>query len=177
MTFCPNTSESTCCPLKNPPKQAVQSRVRLLNRFAARSRLCLACLWIILAAPACARPASTAPGVLPSSTGPQPQDLRITGVRVTAGAGIQVDGSAVLPEGSCIMTSLIENDQPAGWWPTSSCIYSDPYGLWQIIIPLGRRGAPEALDPQAQYEIIAWWTERPEDVQARFPFDFRPPGE
>ena len=118
----------------------------------------------------CVRPASTAPATTPNQT----DLIRVVGVQVTQGTGVYVTGESNLPEGACVRTSLIEDNTPVSWWPEDVCIESST-GQWEILVPLARRGAPDALREDAQYEIQAWWPDNEAGSTTRFPFDLQGP--
>ncbi len=42
---------------------------------------------------------------------------------------------------------------------------------WEILVALGKNGAPEHLADNIDYEIHAWWPKKPEETSAHFPFD------
>ena len=116
---------------------------------------------------ACTRPASTETITLPAPPGPEQWMVQIERVEIQAGVSIAVNGSAILPPDGCLRTELLENGQPVEWWPDESCVAPDPSGQWELVVPLGRAGAPNELNPQAEYEVHAWWPEAPEQVQGQ----------
>ncbi len=132
-------------------------------------------LGLILFLPACSRSASTPSGTLPPPPGPEQWAIMVQSVQVTTNASIEINGEAILPSGGCVQTRLLEDGQPVSWWPQDTCIQPDTRQQWQMVVPLGRKGAPEALNPQVEYEIEAWWPEQPNEIQAHFPFDLQPP--
>lgn len=144
----------------------------------------------------CARQASTAPatfptyktpfdvplqaspaGAIPISTAEQStQQITIDSVQVIQGSGIYVMGTTSLADGECIQTELLADDQPTAWWPLDLCIQVET-GLWEILVSLGRRGAPQKLDEEIHYQIHAWWPKAAQETSIFFPFDLgRPPG-
>ena len=133
------------------------------------------CCLFLLFLTACTRPASTQAITLPPPPGPAQWMIQIERVQVNTGASIEINGSAILAEGGCIQTELLENGQPVAWWPKDTCIQPDTRGTWQMVAPLGRKGAPPTLDSQSEYEIHARWPDHSEAVQTHFPLDIQPP--
>ncbi len=135
-------------------------------------------LGMMIAGAGCARPASTlaATWSYPTASSPTGADwtVGVTSVLVRQGTSIEIDGTAHLPPGSCLKTRLMENNLPVDWWPQDACISPDG-ATWQMVVPLGRKGAPQALNPQAAYEVQAWWPDQPQETLDRLPFDLTPP--
>ncbi len=120
---------------------------------------------------ACTRPASTPPFTYPTRSAP---GVTVEQVQVDQGTGIYLSGRSTLPNGECIKTELLEDGKKANWWPADTCVTVDT-GNWEMLVGLGREGAPEHLDPKNNYEIHAWWPKNPEKVTTRFPFDLTGP--
>lgn len=137
------------------------------------SRLTSVARWIIqvlvytLLLAACTRPASRAPAILATDQAPT---ITIDSVRVDQGEGIFVTGKSTLPEGKCLKTELLINRQATGWWPRDVCIEMDETGQWELLVALGRNGAPAQMQPGQEYELHAWWPEKPDLVTTRFTF-------
>ena len=120
---------------------------------------------------ACTRQASTAPVAVPSQSAPH---IGIRRVQVTQGTGIYILGETDLPDGECIQTELLAEKRPEAWWPRDVCIQVES-GQWEILVSLGRRGAPVQLDEEIQYEIHAWWLNDAQATSIYFPFDLSGP--
>lgn len=104
------------------------------------------------------------------------QLISIDRVQVTPGTGIYVHGITNLPDGECIQTNLLADNQPELWWPRDVCIQVET-GQWEILVSLGRRGAPAQLDDDIHYEIHAWYPKVGQETLISFPFDLSgPPG-
>ncbi len=119
----------------------------------------------------CTRPASTPPFVSTTSNAPR---VTVDQVQVNQGTGIYLSGRSTLPNGECIKTELLEDGKKANWWPVDACVTVDT-GNWEMLVGLGRQGAPDHLNPGINYEIHAWWPKNPEQVTTRFPFDLTGP--
>lgn len=105
------------------------------------------------------------------------QLIRIDSVQVTQGTGVYIHGITALPDGECIQTDLLADNQPESWWPRDVCIQVET-GQWEILVPLGRRGAPSQLGDDIQYEIQAWYPKGGKETWVSFPFDLSgPPGD
>ncbi len=124
---------------------------------------------LILAA--CTRPASIPPVRIATSSTPS---ITVEQVQVDQGAGVFVSGRSNLPNGECVKTELLADKKVVEWWPRDTCIEIDSY-QWEMLVALGRNGAPERLDPNVEYEIHAWWPKNPAAVSTRFPFDLNGP--
>lgn len=120
---------------------------------------------------ACTRPASKPPFVYATSSAPR---VTVDRVQINQGTGIYFSGRSTLPNGECIKTELLEDGQKANWWPVDACVTVD-LGQWEMLVGLGRSGAPDRLDPGKSYELHAWWPKNPEQVTTRFPFDLTGP--
>lgn len=133
-----------------------------------------ASLWLIpllILITACTRTASTSPTILTTDS---ISPIIVDQVRVTQGTGIYVSGSASIAEDDCVQTELLENDQPTQWWPSDICVQVGE-GRWELLAALGRDGAPEQLDPTAQYAVRAWSRAQPDATSIEFPFDLEGP--
>ena len=98
--------------------------------------------------------------------------VTIRGVGVDADQ-ISVSGTSTLPDGTCILTSLRTSGQVQGWWPADACATVQK-GAWQIVVPLGKEGAPPQLDVSLLYEVHAWQRGQP-STDVMFPFDLTGP--
>jgi hypothetical protein len=113
---------------------------------------------------------------LPATPTQNIQLISIDSVQVTQGTGVYVHGITDLPDGECIQTNLLADNQPESWWPRDVCIQVET-GQWEILVSLGRRGAPTQLDDGIQYEIHAWYPKVGQETLISFPFDLSgPPG-
>lgn len=120
---------------------------------------------------ACTRPASKPPFVYATNSA---QRVTVDQVQINQGTGIYVSGRSTLPNGECIKTELLEDGKKANWWPVDACVTVDT-GHWEMLVGLGRSGAPGQLKPGIDYEIHVWWPKAPEQVTTRFPFDLTGP--
>ena len=120
---------------------------------------------------ACTRPASQPAVVYATDNAPR---IIIERVQVSEGSGIYVHGRSTLPDGECVQSELFAGQEVLDWWPRDVCVEISA-SQWEILVPLGRGGAPQQLDPAAAYEVHAWWPEQPEEVTTRFPFDLSGP--
>jgi hypothetical protein len=104
----------------------------------------------------------------------QPPTGRITikGVQVSSEQVI-VHGQSTLPNGTCLGTELWADGELQTWWPTDACARVQD-GAWQLAVPLGAEGAPNELDPTAQYMLRAWLPGGPNIVSV-FAFDLAGP--
>ncbi len=125
----------------------------------------------VLLLAACTRPASIPSIVIATNSTPS---ITVERVQVDQGAGVFVSGRSNLPNGECLKTELLANKKVVDWWPRDTCIEIDSY-QWEMLAALGHNGAPERLDPNAEYEIHAWWPKNPAAVSTRFPFDLNGP--
>jgi hypothetical protein len=140
----------------------------ILNNKQILLALCLLVSGILTA---CTRSGSRAPFVYATDSAPR---IMIDKVRVNEGNGVYVSGRSTLPNGECVQTELLVDQQPASWWPRNVCIQIDS-GQWEILVALGMNGAPAQLDPNAAYLIHAWWPTHPDTTFTRFPFDLKGP--
>jgi hypothetical protein len=99
--------------------------------------------------------------------------VTIKNVRVDADQ-ISVSGTSALPDGTCILTSLRTGRQAREWWWPADVCATVHRGAWQIVVPLGKEGAPARLDPTLIYEVRAWQQGRP-STKVAFPFDLAGP--
>jgi hypothetical protein len=129
------------------------------------------CAAIVLSA--CVRPASTSPAATPSIS---VLSVSIVRVRISPENGIFVTGTTNLPNGECVKTELLANDAVEPWWPRDVCVQVDS-GQWEILVPLGRHGAPARLNADAQYEIRVFWPTDPERVTDNLHFNVNSPEE
>jgi hypothetical protein len=120
---------------------------------------------------ACTRPASLPAVVHETSSAP---GITIEQVQVSQGAGIYVAGRSSLPNGECIKTELLANQEAVKWWPRDVCVEIDLH-QWEILAALGRNGAPERLDPNLKYKIHVWWPKDPAAISTEYPFDLNGP--
>lgn len=137
----------------------------------------LASLSLLLAA--CTRSVSTEPYVKPTSGTPQNATtaapiVSIEDARVTQGEGIYITGHAALADGECIKTNLLAGGQAAAWWPKDICVQVDA-GQWEMLVSLGRSGAPQQLDPKAAYTLQAWWPNQEQATLTQFPLNLNGP--
>jgi hypothetical protein len=140
---------------------------RLKRKLPILLMLCV----ILLAG--CKRSLSTPNGPLPTQS-VAPDAVKIGSVKVTQGGSIEVDGKADLPDGACVETMLMENEQAVEWWPKDVCIQPDG-GDWQMVVPLGRNGAPQNLNSQNNYEMRAWRPDESAKTLTAFPFELTSP--
>lgn len=152
-----------------PTQKKPSSQPDRLRLLALSLLLCLTGSLIA----ACTRMASTAPATLPSAGA---YTISIVRVRVTQETGMYVQGQTDLPDGKCLITRLLADGENLDWWPGEVCV-EVASGEWEILVPLGRRGAPSELDDTVQYEIRAWWSENPQEANTTFPFDVNGPPE
>ncbi|MFO7919146.1 MAG: hypothetical protein R6V13_13840 [Anaerolineae bacterium] len=103
-------------------------------------------------------------------------DLQIVRVRVAREEGeMTVRGETSLPDGACIQTELLVDDEAASWWPDTACAEVED-GEWKMEASLPPAGL--AGTPQAMYVVRATAEGYPELEAARFPFDlYGPPCE
>jgi hypothetical protein len=108
--------------------------------------------------------------------------LRVVHVRVAhEEEKVTVWGEASLPDGTCIQTQLLLNDEVVSWWPSGACAQVQDGG-WEMDVSLPPAGAPDGGDfdeaSQAMYVLRATAEEYPEIEAARFPLDlYGPPSE
>src|SRR6266545_3898463 len=114
---------------------------------------------------ACNRPASRPAVIYATSSAPE---IAIDRVQINQGAGVYILGHSTLPDGECVNTELLSNHKTVDWWPRDVCVTIDS-GHWEMLVALGRNGAPARLEPNIAYEIHAWWPKDPSKTSARFP--------
>lgn len=136
-------------------------------------------LWLLLLGTilsACTRSVSVSPLAQPTLTAPPSSSslVKIDQVKVIDNKGIYISGHSNLPSGECIKTNLLADQKAVDWWPRDVCIQPDA-GQWEMLVSLGRNGAPAQLDSKASYELQAWWPKQEKETQTRFPFDLQGP--
>ena len=124
-----------------------------------------ACCWLalplaIVLLTGCTRAISTAPVVTPTAS---VRHVSILRVRISPENGIFVSGTSNLPDGECVKTGLLSDGKAESWWPGDQCVQVAS-GKWEMLVPLGRRGAPATMDPESQYEMRALWAGDPDKV-------------
>jgi hypothetical protein len=137
------------------------------NRFVGSLAVLLVAVFIT----ACSRSASQAPFL---SATPAGATIAIDRVQITQGTGVYIAGRSTIPGGECIRTELLADGKTVDWWPGDVCIEAGA-GQWEMLVGLGRDGAPDQLAEGVQYEVHAWWPAQPEKVTTRFPFDLDGP--
>lgn len=126
---------------------------------------------LLLLITACTRTASTSPTLITTESA---SPITVDQVRVTQGTGVYVSGTATIAEDDCVLTELLENGQPVGWWPKDICVQVG-VGRWELLAALGRDSAPDQLDSTAQYAVRAWARAQPDATSIEFPFDLEAP--
>lgn len=137
---------------------------------ASRNRFSILLFTVLLAA--CIPNATRATS---SDVPAQTQRITVNSVRVDSGQGIYITGQSSLPKGACVQTELLADQKPQAWWPKDACIEPDDTGSWELLVGLGRNGAPQSLAAGVQYEIRAWWSKNETATSTRFPFDLDGP--
>jgi len=99
--------------------------------------------------------------------------ITIERVQTASDQQIIFAGRSTLPEGTCLQTQLFADGEPEAWWPSKACVPVQDGSAWQIVVPLAKGEAPEALDPGVQYMLRVWQ----EDllIEAVFWFDLAGP--
>jgi hypothetical protein len=100
--------------------------------------------------------------------------ISIDSVEVDPKSFIRAGGMSALPDGACILTQLLQEYQPVPWWPVDTCA-NVQMGRWDIQVILRQSGYPEQLDPNAAYNLLAWYRQDPEIEADPFPFDLQGP--
>lgn len=93
---------------------------------------------------------------------PPSASITIEGVEVTT-AQIAIRGTSTLPDGACVSTELWAEGAPQMWWPRDTSVPVQN-GTWQLLVPLGRDGAPPKLDATARYVVRAYQRHSPDVV-------------
>jgi hypothetical protein len=143
--------------------------VSVERRLTTAAQIILGSLLSVILLSACTRLAT------PSLTTEEVARITIQSVRVMPNEGIYVTGTSTLPAGECLKTELLANHDSEVWWPRDLCIEMDDSGIWELLVALGRSGAPQQLEQGRQYEIRAWWPGNPEESMTRFNFDLDGP--
>jgi hypothetical protein len=89
--------------------------------------------------------------------------LTITGVRATFGQSVELSGRSAGPDGSCVLTVLLADEEIVEWWPSVRCAPVEA-GEWAQSVALGEGGAPSDLDPHVQYVVRAWDADEPAET-------------
>lgn len=101
--------------------------------------------------------------------------ITIRGVHIQGKEDVLFNGESTLPEGSCILTQLYENEQPLVWWPSERCAQVK-FGRWELSVRLSEeQGAPEELRETEMYILRAWQKDDPAIEAQYFPFDLQGP--
>lgn len=132
---------------------------------------------LILFLVACRDSASPTQGVtICGSPNPQFSDLiNIRGVQIHDQSDVGFRGESTLPDGSCILTQLCEDDVPLPWWPTNRCALVED-GRWEIQVRLSEeQGASQELCETEMYILRAWQKDDPAIEAQYFPFDLQGP--
>jgi hypothetical protein len=119
----------------------------------------------------------TAPAPTPTptvvSTG-RPDRIVISGVSVRYRDAIVIKGGSTLPDGSCILTRLLTEDEPVAWWPDQTCA-EVRNGGWLLVVELTEEGVSRELSEDVEYVIAAWSKDDPAVEAEPFPLDLQPP--
>jgi hypothetical protein len=89
---------------------------------------------------------------------------------------IKVTGTTNLPDGTCILTRLVDNQEDLSWWPQETCA-TITSGSWELEVPFGQNNAPDQLDPERSYLLHAWQKDAADNQAEPFPFELAPPME
>ena len=101
--------------------------------------------------------------------------ITIRGVHIQDKSDVGLRGESALPDGTCILTQLYEDDRPLDWWPSERCALVKD-GRWEIQVRLSEeQGAPEDLSETAMYILRAWQKDDPAIEAQYFPFDLQGP--
>jgi len=95
-------------------------------------------------------------------------------VQVASGSHIAFEGRSSLPGGTCLLTELAADGAAVSWWPAGQCVEVED-GRWEVSVPLGERGAPEALSEEKQYVLRVWARDDPSVQATPFWFDLSGP--
>ena len=94
----------------------------------------------------------------------------IRDISVEPGVRMELTGTTTLPEGNCVYTQLAQDSAAVDWWPVGKCFpVSQPE--WSFAVPLGAEGAPQNLEPEADYCIRVWWPGAPSVTLAEYHFN------
>lgn len=135
-----------------------------------RTSLIILSVFFFLSVSACTRSASQNPVQTP--TGSQ-ESITVRQVQVIDGTGIYVTGQSTLADKECVQTELLVDQKPAAWWP-DVCI-EVASGQWELLVGLGKNGAPAQLKAGSSYVLHAWWPKQPAQSSTHFPFDLDRP--
>lgn len=101
--------------------------------------------------------------------------ITIRRVHIQNRSDLGFQGESALPDGTCILTQLCEDDAPLAWWPADQCALVKD-GRWEIQVRLSEaEGAPEELSETARYILRAWQRDDPAVEAQYFPFDLQGP--
>ena len=96
-------------------------------------------------------------------------EIQVQDVLVEPGVKVELMGSTTLPEGNCVYTQLVQENAAVDWWPVGKCFpVSSPE--WTFSVQLGVEGAPDNLEPDADYCIRIWWPGAPSVTLAEYHF-------
>jgi len=98
------------------------------------------------------------------------QQIQVLDVVVEPGVKVELMGNTDLPEGNCVYTQLVQDSTAVAWWPVGKCFPVTPPD-WVFSIPLGVEGAPQNLEPDAEYCIRVWWPGAPSVTFAEYHFN------
>jgi hypothetical protein len=132
---------------------------------------------MVLLLAACRVPAGPTPSsTICGSPIPQYSDLiTIRGVHIQDKSDVGVRGESALPDGTCILTQLCEDDVPLVWWPANRCALVED-GRWDFLVHMGEvEGAPDDLSDTAMYILRAWQRDNPAVEALYFPLDLQGP--
>jgi hypothetical protein len=101
------------------------------------------------------------------------EQITANNVQITNGEYLLFSGYSKLPEHTRLQTQLYVNGQPEEWWPADRYVEVSNR-QWNITVPLGKDGAPQALSVGSEYVFKVWQKDNP-SVSATLPFDLNPP--
>jgi hypothetical protein len=132
---------------------------------------------LVLLLAACRAPASpTQSSTICGSPIPQYSDrITIRRVHIQGKSEVAFRGESALPDGTCILTQLCEDDLPLAWWPADRCALVKD-GRWEIQVRMSEvEEAPDVLSDTAMYILRAWQRDNPAVEAQYFPFDLQGP--
>lgn len=117
-------------------------------------------------------PRTDDPATSVTTRGIREPQIDVFSVDVASGQ-IRFEGSSSMPDGTCLQSHLLADEQPVSWWPTG-CIGVQG-GSWELVVPLGVGGAPRELDVTKEYALSAWAQIDPTVISEPFYFDLEGP--
>lgn len=93
--------------------------------------------------------------------------VEISNLQIVDSTSVIVSGKTSLPNTACIQTRMLEDGKELQWWPVEECARIEN-GQWEVKILMKIGNASTYFNPKAQYSILAWWKQKPEQKTIYF---------